>query len=54
MEAYRVGLAGRLLEYAVKKYRGHRMLPGDIDTVALALEYAAKKEMMNKAKNNKK
>jgi hypothetical protein len=27
MQGYREGLTGRLLDYALKKYRGHRMLP---------------------------
>jgi hypothetical protein len=29
MDGYRAGLVGPELDYAVKKYKGHRMIPRD-------------------------
>ena len=37
MDGYRKGLTGSLLKYAVKKYRGHRMIPA-AESVALITE----------------
>ena len=29
MDVYRSGMVGPLLDYAMKKYKGHRMIPRD-------------------------
>jgi hypothetical protein len=33
MSGYRSGLTGLLLEYSIKKYRGHRAIPANIRNV---------------------
>ena len=33
MSGYRTGLTGILLDYSVKKYKGHRAIPGNIRSV---------------------
>lgn len=43
MDGYRKGLTGKLLQYTVKEYRGHRMLI-NFDRVAYELGHAASKE----------
>lgn len=39
MDAYRKGLTGPLLEYAVRKYRSHRTIPGVNPLPELGNEY---------------
>jgi hypothetical protein len=43
MQGYRRGLTGQLLRYAVKKYRGHRVLPGFTEE-AIANQFDTYKE----------
>ena len=39
MSAYRIGLVGPALDYAVKKYKGHRRIPENIAKLDLELSY---------------
>ena len=39
MNAYRLGLVGPLLDYAVKKYSGHRRIPAGVTAAALQEGY---------------
>jgi hypothetical protein len=47
MDAYRRGLTGLVLEYAVKRYSGHRRIPDSISNAFLDEEF-------NKKQKNKK
>jgi hypothetical protein len=40
MDGYRNGLTGKLLQYTVKKYHGHRMIP-NFDRADCELRYEA-------------
>jgi len=42
MNAYRLGLVGPLLDYAVKKYSGHRRIPAGVTAAALQEGYDKK------------
>lgn len=53
MDGYRKRLAGRLLQYAVKKYRGHRILPA-FTMRAFELEYEDYRKEKKSAKPSKK
>jgi len=42
MDGYRAGLVGPLLDYAMKKYKGHRMIPRDNLRLIEEEDYKAK------------
>ena len=48
MDGYRAGLIGPELDYAVKKYKGHRMIPRE--NLAIVQDEFKKKQEENKQK----
>jgi len=42
MDAYRRGLTGPLLEYAMKKYSGHRRIPAGVTVAAIQEDHEEK------------